>query len=136
MAYRNFQSRLSEAEWETLRTSVALVCRDAVRAPVEKGGDWVGVAEALSLLGRHAQTAGKDDDLALCLLEEFADDSTRQSTVARARKLVDKLPEHKLRRMTLKAAKIVDRSCPEQSFHFRATLALVATFANGDIRLR
>jgi hypothetical protein len=134
MARRGFESRLSNAEWETLRTSVVLVCREGLRAPFETDEKWGKIALALLLLGRRAHSTRKGDDLALSLLGDLADDATRKLTVARARKMVAQLPESKLCKMTEKAAEIVDRRCPEQAFRFRATLVLVAMFASGEMR--
>ena len=133
MARKGFDSTLSDAEWETLRTSVVLVCRDGLRAPFETDTKWDRVARVLRLLGRRAKSAGKGDDLALSLLMDLADDATRNLAVARARTMVARLPESKLRKMTEQAAAIVDRRCPEQAFRFRATLALVAMFASGEM---
>ena len=134
MAHQGFESRLSDAEWETLRTSVALVCRAGLHAPFETDAKWDKIAQALLLLGRRAQSTGKGDDLALSLLVDIADDATCKLTVARARNMVARLPESKLRKMTEEAAEIVDRRCPEQAFRFRATLALIAMFASGEMR--
>ncbi|AZO54739.1 MULTISPECIES: hypothetical protein [unclassified Mesorhizobium] len=134
MAHREFESSLSAAEWETLRTSVVLVCREGLRALFQTDANWDKTEQALLLLGRRAQSTGKGDDLALSLLADLADDATRKLTVARARETFDQVPESKLRRKTEEAAEIVDRKCPEQSFRFRATLALVSMFASGELR--
>lgn len=125
MVDRRFRRQIGETDWDALRLSVALVCRDAIPA----AGDhrkWASLASMLGRIGTNAAGLESKDDLALRVLADFADEATCRRIIGRTRALVAELPEPVLRAMTEKAAAIVERACPDQSFRFKATLVLVS----------
>ena len=106
-------------------------CRDALPAC---GGDacrWEELASTLQSVGARATELATESDLALCVLAEFADETTCREIVDRARQLVAGLPERALRQITADAATVVDLKFPDQSFRFRATLVLISMIAGG-----
>jgi hypothetical protein len=129
---RGFRTTLGESAWTELGLSVALVCRDAIPPTEDESNRKEWLASALRWIGALATELGHDDDLALSVLADFADERRCEDIVASAMTLVAELPETALRDMTEKAATIVDRTCPEQSFRFRATLILVSMMASGS----
>lgn len=128
MADASLRSNFDDAEWEALKLSIVLVCRQGPGASGEEER-WRALQAMLARLGARAASLDRGQDLALAVLADFAEASTCQDTIERARQLIARHPELALRRMTEGAGTIVDRGRPEQAFGFRATLVVVSMLA-------
>jgi hypothetical protein len=130
---RDFRALFDEADWQALRLSVALVCRDA-RAPNARDPQgWQRIAHTLRRVGTHAASLEVGHDLALRLLVDFSDEPMCLAVVGRAQSVVAEVSEPALQAMTERAASLVDQAAPDQAFRFRATLILVSMLACGTI---
>ncbi len=128
-----YRSRFGETAWETLRLSVALVCRDSLPASESDNRRWVVLASTLKRVGTRASAVTYDRNLAGCVLADFEDEETCQRIVNRTKILVATLSEPALCKLTEKAGAMVDQKCPDQALSFRVTLVLVSMIAANAI---
>jgi len=115
-----FRERVGEDGWAALRNALILTCR----AIVGPANDWSVVERRLGAL---ATVGARDDfDLVAALLDDLADPAVRRRAIAETRSQTMTLSEPALRQATVDAARLVDRTCPGQSFAFRAGLTLIS----------
>lgn len=125
MIEQQFRSRFTQPDWEVLQLSIALVSLDAaVRVGNDLDEGW-GIVRALTRIGVRAASRNLEENLALAVLADFAEEFHCHEMLVRARNL-GRLTASQLQEHIDQATVIVDRVSPEQSFRFRVTLTLVS----------
>jgi hypothetical protein len=133
MIDKNFRVLFGDDDWHDPQASVVLVCRHTARSRGDREG-WNDLSQALARIAESSARSRPENNLALAVLATLAEADVRLPVVAKVRDLVAEASETKLRAITKRTARIVDRRCREQDFGFRATLTLISMMVADQAR--